>query len=90
MSQVQSDQLQKDNQESLWTEIVDKDSSQISGGAAAGRRRCRWVRGKGLICETNGGPFGTINIQLTYLHQAAKNDLWLGAKLSNAIACAIG
>ncbi len=52
MSQVQSNQLQKDKQKSLWTEIADKDSSQISGGG-----KCRWVRGWGVVCETGYGTF---------------------------------
>lgn len=49
MSQVQSNQILKDKHQSLWTEITDKDSSQISGG------KCRWVRTIGLVCDTPGG-----------------------------------
>jgi hypothetical protein len=34
---------------SLWTEIADKENSQLSGG------KCRWARGIGLVCETKSG-----------------------------------
>lgn len=34
---------------SLWKQLDEQDSSQISGG------KCRWAQGIGLVCETKSG-----------------------------------
>jgi hypothetical protein len=46
---MKSDILKSDSIQ-LWQELSDRDSQVIRGGGKA--RRCRWVRGWGVVCET--------------------------------------
>ncbi|MBD3884721.1 hypothetical protein IFO70_23575 [Phormidium tenue FACHB-886] len=47
------------NLNQLLQPLPETTQQYINGGKNSNGRRCRWVKGKGLICD--GGAFGTFN-----------------------------